>query len=64
MNRHCAEYQIVANAIKCKNVFNRAVVLVAWIVIENPSDESLSPTRYLNGGYESQDFRDFKMYHN
>jgi hypothetical protein len=63
INRHCAEYQIVANAIKCKHVSNKAVLLVAWIVTENPSDEALSPTRYPNGGYESENFRNFKLYH-
>ena len=64
-NHHSAEYQIVADAIKRPNVADGAVVLVAWIVSENPNDESLTPNRNMSTGvYKSQDFSFFRSRYN
>ena len=64
-NHLSAEYQSVAAAIKCPNVADGAVVLVAWIVSENPNDESLTPNRNMSTGvYESQDFSFFRSRYN
>lgn len=58
------EYNVVAAAITSeRGVSKGGVVLVAWVVTDEPDNESLKPFRYGSGMYESAVFASFKKSH-
>ena len=63
-DRNSVEYKTVADAIKCFGVAETGVILVAWVIIEHPNEESLLPNRHLLPSgvvvYQSPDYSAFK----